>query len=34
MQDRDDTLGLAQHHVCFARVKGKYRISAIFGYGL
>ena len=34
MQDRDDTLGLSQHHVCFAKVKGKYRISAIFGYGL
>lgn len=34
MKDRDDTLGLAQHHVCFARVKGKYLISAIFGYGL
>lgn len=34
MKDRDDTLGLSQHHVCFAKVKGKYRISAIFGYGL
>lgn len=34
MKDRDDTLGLAQHHVCFAKVKGKYLISAVFGYGL
>lgn len=34
LKDRDDTLGLAQHHVCFAKVKGKYRITAIFGYGL
>jgi hypothetical protein len=34
MQDRDDSLGLSQHHVCFARLNGKYRITAIFGYGL
>lgn len=34
MKDRDDALGLAQNHVCFSKVKGKYRISAIFGYGL
>jgi hypothetical protein len=25
---------LAQKHVCFARVDGAYRISALFGYGL
>lgn len=31
---RDDTPGLSQDHVCFAKVKGKYRITAIFGYGL
>jgi hypothetical protein len=34
MPDRDDTLGLAQHHVCFGKIKGKYRITALFGYGL
>lgn len=34
MLDRDDTLGMAQNHICFAKVKGKYRITAIFGYGL
>ena len=34
MEDRDDTLGLAQNHVCFAKVKGRYRITAVFGYGL
>lgn len=34
MKDRDDTLVLSQQHVCFAKVKGKYLISAIFGYGL
>jgi len=34
MADREDTLGLSQNHVCFAKVKGKYRISAVFGYGL
>lgn len=33
MRDRDDTLGLSQNHVCFAKVKGKYRIVGIFGYG-
>lgn len=27
-------LGLAQHHVCFGKVKGRYRIVALFGYGL
>lgn len=27
-------LGLSQHHVCFGRVKGAYRIVALFGYGL
>lgn len=27
-------LGLAQYHVCFAKVKGKYKIVALFGYGL
>jgi hypothetical protein len=34
MKDRDDTLGLSQNHICFGKVKGKYRITAIFGYGL
>lgn len=34
MKDRDDTLGLSQNHVCFTKVKGKYRISGLFGYGL
>lgn len=34
MADREDALGLSQNHVCFTKVKGKYRISAIFGYGL
>ena len=34
MKDRDDKLGLAQNHVCFAKVKGKYRITSVFGYGL
>lgn len=34
MKDRDDTLGLSQNHVCFAKVKGKYRIASVFGYGL
>ncbi|MGV3551068.1 hypothetical protein [Rhizobium sp.] len=34
MKDRDDTLGLSQHHICFSRVAGRYKVSAIFGYGL
>lgn len=34
MEDRGDTLGLAQYHVCFAKVKRDYRIVALFGYGL
>lgn len=34
MRDREDTLGLSQNHVCFSKVRGKYRITAIFGYGL
>jgi len=34
MADRDDTLGLSQSHVCFAKVRGSYRIVAVFGYGL
>lgn len=34
LKDRDDSRGLSQHHVCFAKVKGKYRITGIFGYGL
>jgi hypothetical protein len=34
MEDRDDTLNLAQHHVCFAKVRGRYKIVALFGYGL
>jgi hypothetical protein len=34
MKDRDDTLNLAQHHVCFAKVGGQYKIVALFGYGL
>ncbi len=33
-KDGDDPLGLSQSHVCFAKVKGSYRITAIFGYGL
>ena len=32
MQDTS-VLGLAQHHVCFGKVKGEYRIVALFGYG-
>lgn len=34
MEDRNDMLELSQSHVCFAKVKGNYRITAIFGYGL
>jgi len=34
MPDREDSLGLSQNHICFSKVKGKYRISAVFGYGL
>jgi hypothetical protein len=34
LKDRDDTLGLSQNHVCFSKVKGQYRVSAILGYGL
>lgn len=34
MEDRDDTLGLSQNHLCFARINGDYRITAVFGYGL
>jgi len=34
MADREDTLGLSQNHVCLEKVKGKYRITAVFGYGL
>lgn len=34
MEDRDDTQGLSQSHICFAKVDGKYRITAVFGYGL
>jgi len=33
MEDRDDTLGLSQDHLCFAKVDGEYRITAVFGYG-
>lgn len=33
-QDSDDTLYLSQQHLCFGKVKGKYRITAIFGFGL
>lgn len=33
MEDRDDTLGLSQDHLCFARIDGEYRIIAVFGYG-
>lgn len=33
MQDRDDGLGLAQNHVCFGKVEGRYRITTLFGYG-
>ena len=29
-----DGLGLSQNHLCFAKVEGKYRITAVFGYGL
>lgn len=34
LKDRDDPLELSQSHVCFAKIKGNYRITAIFGYGL
>ncbi|MBN9137776.1 MAG: hypothetical protein J0I92_17275 [Phyllobacterium sp.] len=34
IEDRDDMRELSQNHVCFAKVKGSYRITAIFGYGL
>ena len=34
MKGRDDALNLSLNHVCFAKVKGKYRITAVFGYGL
>lgn len=34
MQNRDDSLGLSQMHVCFSKIGGKYGISGIFGYGL
>jgi hypothetical protein len=32
--DDKPVLGLSQHHVCFGKVKGEYRIVALFGYGL
>lgn len=31
--ERDDMHVLAQNHLCFAKVKGEYRITAVFGYG-
>jgi hypothetical protein len=34
LMDDKPVLGLAQHHVCFAKVRGRYRIVALFGYGL
>ena len=34
MRDREDALGLSQNHVCFGKVDGEYRITAVFGYGL
>lgn len=34
LKERDDMLGFSQNHVCFAKVKGRYRITALFGYGL
>jgi hypothetical protein len=33
-KDRENSLGLSQSHVCFAKVKGRYRITGILGYGL
>ena len=34
LYDDQPALGLAQHHVCFGKVGGRYRITALFGYGL
>lgn len=34
LMDDKPVLGLAQYHVCFGKVKGEYRIVALFGYGL
>lgn len=34
MKNGPEARGLSQNHICFSKVKGKYRISAVFGYGL
>jgi hypothetical protein len=34
LREEPPALGLAQHHVCFGKFKGKYRIVGLFGYGL
>lgn len=34
MENGPEALGLSQNHVCFSKVKGKYKITAVFGYGL
>jgi len=34
MKNGPEAFGLSQNHICFSKVKGKYRISAVFGYGL
>jgi hypothetical protein len=34
LKEQQPMLGLAQNHVCFGKVKGRYRIVALFGYGL
>jgi hypothetical protein len=34
LMDDKPVLGLAQYHVCFAKVRGRYKIVALFGYGL
>lgn len=34
LMDDQPVLGLSQYHVCFGKIKGRYRIVALFGYGL
>lgn len=34
LPDDREQLGFSQMHVCFGKVSGKYKVTAIFGYGL
>lgn len=34
VQERLHPHALAQHHLCFSKVNGEYRITAVFGHGL